>query len=180
MSITFLPFWASETIQRANNPMRGDFHTSLSDQTAISRGGSGPTNGAGDMLFKVLSTFRQDIILGLMRMDLRQANLSGEQFSSPMVEEGDGRRCGGRTKGSIRFVGYRDGNSVCVFGRKGSDEILIVERLHGGDCESFIAYLGGEAHGVRKAGLILLGIGLLLEFVWLGSRVPPHLARRQG
>ena len=51
--------------------------------------------------------------------------------------------------------------------------------MHGGDCESFIAYLEGKSRGARKAGSILLGISLLVEVVWLGIRVPPRLARKR-
>jgi hypothetical protein len=113
-----------------------------------------------------------------IRLD-RPTNMSGDLFSLPMAEEGWGRRCDGRREGSIRFVGYRDGDRVCVFGQTRSDAVLLVERLHGGDCESFLAYLEGRARGARKVGSILLGISLLLEIVWLGIRVPPRLARKR-
>lgn len=113
-----------------------------------------------------------------IRLD-RPTSMSGDLFSLPMAEEGWGRRCDGYREGSIRFVGYRDGDRVCVFGRTRSDGVLLVERLHGGDFESFIAYLEGRSKGARKAGLILLGISLLVEVVWLGIRVPPRLARKR-
>ena len=113
-----------------------------------------------------------------IRLD-RPMSMSGDLFTSPTVEEGWGWRCDGRREGSIRFVGYYDGDSICVFGRTGSAGVLVVERLHGGDCESFIAHLEERAKGARKAGSIFLGIALLIEVVWLGIRVLPRLARRQ-
>ncbi len=114
-----------------------------------------------------------------IRLD-RPTTMSGDHLVSlPMLEEGWGRRCDGRREGSIRFVGYREGDRVCVFGRTRSDGVLLIERLHGGDCESFITYVEGIAKGARKAGLILLGISLLVEVVWLGIRVPPRLARKR-
>ena len=113
-----------------------------------------------------------------IRLD-RPTTMSGDLVSLPMEERGWGRRCDGRREGSIRYVGYHDGDLVCVFGQTSSDAVLLVERLHGGDCESFIAYLEGRSRGARKAGSILLGISLLVEVVWLGIRVPPRLARKR-
>jgi hypothetical protein len=113
-----------------------------------------------------------------IRLD-RPMSMSGDLFTSPTVEEGWGWRCDGRREGSIRFVGYYDGDSICVFGRTGPAGVLVVEHLHGGDCESFIAHLEGRARSARKAGSILLGIALLIETVWLGIRVLPRLVRKR-
>jgi hypothetical protein len=113
-----------------------------------------------------------------IRLD-RPTTMSGDLVSLSMEERGWGRRCDGHREGSIRYVGYHDGDRICVFGRTRSDAVLLIERLHGGDCESFLAYLEGRSRGARKAGSILLGISLLVEVVWLGIRVPPRLGRKR-
>jgi hypothetical protein len=109
----------------------------------------------------------------------RPAHMSGEQFSSPTVMWGDGRWCDGRWQDSVRFAGYREGDRVCVFGRKGTGASLVVERLHGGDCGSFLTFLARLARGARTVGWVFLGIGLGVEVIWLVTRVPAHLARRR-
>lgn len=59
---------------------------------------------------------------------------------------------------------------------------MVIERLHGGDYESFLAYLARATRGARTFGWIALGAGLLVELVWMVVRLLPRLAylRRAG
>jgi hypothetical protein len=104
--------------------------------------------------------------------------MTGSRFDSPVLRQGDGRRQSGIAENSTRVVGYRAGDPICAFGQKASEGYLLVERLHGGDRDSFMADLEGRAHRNRRAGAIFLGVGLLAELVWAGVRLSSRLLRR--
>jgi len=108
----------------------------------------------------------------------KTARMNGERFYSPVILEGDGRLCDGRREGSIRVVGYRTGDQIIAFGRKGRDGRLLVERLYGGNRDLFISHLERATRSSRRWGLILLGAGLLSKIVWLGIFLSPRFLER--
>jgi hypothetical protein len=85
------------------------------------------------------------------------ARMGGRQHSQ-IIKRGAGRRADGGDipEGSIRVVGYRNGDVVTFVGQRDADGRLIPERLYGGTCAQFL-------ESVQFSGLwILVGIGLSL------------------
>jgi hypothetical protein len=110
----------------------------------------------------------------------KRAAMTGSRFDSPILRQGDGRFCDGLRAGALRAAGYREGDPVCLLGRKASEGYLLVDRIYGGDRDSFIAELQGDADRLRRTGIIFLAVGLLLELIWSGVVLLPLLFRNRG
>jgi hypothetical protein len=103
--------------------------------------------------------------------------MTGDRFDSPVLWRGDGRRCDGQTENSMRVVGYRVGDPICVLGQKRDEGSLLIEGVHSGDQDSFIADLEGRAHRKRRLGGILLGVGLLFGCIAVGIMLSSRLVQ---
>ncbi|MBN1641253.1 MAG: hypothetical protein JXA09_08455 [Anaerolineae bacterium] len=110
----------------------------------------------------------------------RGVRLHGELIRSPVVWWGTGAWCEGYAEGSIRVIGLRAGDRVCLYGEKAPGGLLRVKELHGGDPASFLCYLERAARSAKRFGAVCLGLGLALAFAWLGIVLSPRLVRERG
>ena len=70
--------------------------------------------------------------------------------------------------GSHRIRGFRDGDTVTVVGTRTAQGDVIPTRLHGGDRQSLVDDIRGEAHQARLVGGLFGCVGgvMLLWLVW--------------